>query len=167
MKTRLLLLLIAAATLCGCDRLGHRLTYYTYINATDKTVVVTLYDQDFYTDDWKVEVNPDAKEVFRFCHRTGRTIHQNTAAISGYGKKSFSPPFKDIEEAHCITVSNGEKIVSHRSPDGLFYQYGGYIGFYEETKSTNKSVHLQCVFDDDFLMTSDYLCRFTINPIIT
>ena len=66
MKTRLLLLLIAAATLCGCDRLGHRLTYYTYINATDKTVVVTLYDQDFYTDDWKVEVNPDAKEVFRF-----------------------------------------------------------------------------------------------------
>ncbi len=51
MKTRLLLLLVAAATLCGCDRLGHRLTYYTYINATDKTVVVTLYDQDFYTND--------------------------------------------------------------------------------------------------------------------
>ena len=134
MKTRLLLLLIAAATLCGCDRLGHRLTYYTYINATDKTV----------------EVNPDAKEVFRFVIAPGEQYTRILQPYPGMGKKSFSPPFKDIEEAHCITVSNGEKIVSHRSPDGLFYQYGGYIGFYEETKSTNKSVHLQCVFDDDF-----------------
>ena len=150
MKTRLLLLLVTAATLCGCDRLGHRLTYYTYINATDKTVVVTLYDQDFYTDDWKVEVNPDAKEVFRFVIAPGEQYTRILQPYPGMGKKSFSPPFKDIEEAHCITVSNGEKIVSHRSPDGLFYQYGGYIGFYEETKSTNKSVHLQCVFDDDF-----------------
>ncbi len=148
MKTRLLLLLIAAATLCGCDRLGHRLTYYTYINATDKTVVVTLYDQDFYTDDWKVEVNPDAKEVFCFVIAPGEQYTRILQPYPGMGKKSFSPPFKDIEEAHCITVSNGEKIVSHRSPDGfLFYQYSG---FYEETKSTNKSVHLQCVFDDDF-----------------
>ena len=73
MKTRLLLLLIAAATLCGCDRLGHRLTYYTYINATDKTVVVTLYDQDFYTDDWKVEVNPDAKYSALSSHRENNT----------------------------------------------------------------------------------------------
>ena len=147
MKTRLLLLLVAAATLCGCDRLGHRLTYYTYINATDKTVVVTLYDQDFYTNIWDLKVNPDAKEVFRFVIAPGEQYTRILQPYPGMGKKSFSPPFEDIKEARCITVSNGESIVSHLRPNNLFYQYHG---FYEETKSTNKSVHLQCVFDDDF-----------------
>ena len=134
MKTRLLLLLIAAATLCGCDRLGHRLTYYTYINATDKTVVVTLYDQDFYTDDWKVEVNPDAKEVFRFVIAPGEQYTRILQPYPGMGKKSFSPPFKDIEEAQ-----------NPRTNPSIYSAYSTMI----------------------FLMTSDCLCRFTINPIIT
>lgn len=146
MKTRLLLLLVAAATLCGCEYLGDRVTYYTYINATDKTVVVTLYDQDFYTDDWQVEVNPDAKEVFRFVIAPGEQYTRTLPPFPEMRRTSVSPPFEDIEEAHCITVSNGESIVSHRRPNGLFYQYG----WYEETKSTNKYACLQCVFDDHF-----------------
>ena len=146
MKTRLLLLLVAAATLCGCEYLGDRVTYYTYINATDKTVVVTLYDQDFYTDDWKVEVNPDAKEVFSFVIAPGEQYTRTLPPFPEMRRKSVSPPFEDIKEAICITVSNGERIVSHRSPNGLFYQYG----WYEETKSTNKYACLQCVFDDHF-----------------
>ena len=51
MKSKLLLLLIAAATLCGCGPLREKTTSYTYVNATDKTIVVTLYDQNFYEDD--------------------------------------------------------------------------------------------------------------------
>ena len=49
MKTRLLLLLVAAATLCGCDHSYYKYTYYTFINGTDKTIIVTLYDQTYYS----------------------------------------------------------------------------------------------------------------------
>lgn len=149
MKTKLLLLLIAAVMLCGCEHLG-QFTYYTFINATDKTITVTLYDQDFYTNEWQVEVNPDAKEVFCFIIAPGEQYTRILPPYPSAPKASTSPPFEDIKEARCITVSNGELIVSHRSPDGLFYQYSGW---YEKTKSTNKSVHLQIVFDDVFFNT--------------
>ena len=138
MKTRLLLLLVAAATLCGCDRLGHRLTYYIYINATDKTVVVTLYDQDFYTDDWKVEVNPDAKEVFRFVIAPGEQYTRILQPYPGMGKKSFSPPFKDIEEAHCITADKRAC-----ADTDAFLLRGAYIGCDAEKCTPAKSVFRQ------------------------
>ncbi len=145
MKSKLLLLLIAAATLCGCERLRDRVTYYTYVNATDKTIVVTLYDQNFYEDDeWLYSVNPDAKEVFSFVipprEQYTRTLPRMTVL-------DFADPFEDMPEAMCITVSNGEKMQSYLHPHGLFYPYGKY----ELLKNTNKVAHLQWVFDDKFM----------------
>lgn len=60
MKTRLLLLLVAAATLCGCDHSYYKFAYYTFINGTDKTIIVTLYDQTYYSDEWGPGKNPNA-----------------------------------------------------------------------------------------------------------
>ncbi len=153
MKSKLLLLLIAAATLCGCERLRDRVTYYTYVNATDKTIVVTLYDQDFYeNDEWLYSVNPDAKEVFSFVIAPGEQYTRTLPPYPEMRKYSASPPFEDIEEAVCITVSNGELMLSHRRPNGLFDRYAiiGIKECYEETKSTNKAAYLQCIFDDEF-----------------
>ncbi len=137
MKSKLLLLLIAAATLCGCERLRDRVTYYTYVNATDKTIVVTLYDQNFYTNDLLIEVNPDAKEVFSFVIAPGEQYTRTLPPYPEMRKYSVSLPFEDIEEAACITVSNGELMLSHRHPNGLFDRYGG-VGIKE------------CIFDDEF-----------------
>lgn len=147
MKSKLLLLLIAAATLYGCGPLREKTTSYTYVNATDKTIVVTLYDQNFYEDDeWLYSVNPDAKEVFSFVipprEQYTRTLPRMTVT-----KKGFAYPFDDMPEAVCITVSNGEKMQSYLHPHGLFYPYG----WYEELKNTNKMAHLQRVFDDEFM----------------
>ena len=66
MKTRLLLLLVAAATLCGCDHSYYKFAYYTFINGTDKTIIVTLYDQTYYSDEWGPGKNPNAKPVYNF-----------------------------------------------------------------------------------------------------
>ena len=150
MKSKLLLLLIAAAMLCGCEPMRDRVTHYTYVNATDKTIVVTLYDQNFFTDDWMLEVNPDAKEVFSFVIPP-REQYTRTVPRMHMRKKSVAPPFKDIEEAVCITVSNGERVILHLRPYGLFDRYA-IIGkeCYEETKSTSKAAYLQCIFDDEF-----------------
>jgi len=152
MKSKLLLLLIAAAMLCGCEPMRDRVTHYTYVNATDKTIVVTLYDQNFFTDDWMLEVNPDAKEVFSFVIPPREQYTRTLPPYPEMRKYSVSLPFEDIEEAVCITVSNGELMLSHRHPNGLFDRYGG-VGIkecYEETKSTNKAAYLQCIFDDEF-----------------
>lgn len=148
MKTKLLLLLITAATLCGCEPLRDRVTYCTYVNGTDKAIIVTLYDRDYRTYESRIsEVDPDAKELLSFTIAPGDQYTRTLPPFPSMPKGGIAPPFDDIEDAACITVSNGEKIIIDYSPYGLFNPFSYY---YEVTRDTNKSVHIRCMFTDEF-----------------
>lgn len=148
MKTKLLLLVILAAALCGCEPMRDRVTYYTYVNATEKAITVTLYDRKYLLDDKShVEVNPDAKEVLTFTIAPGDEYTRTLPPFPGMIKDDIAPPFYDIEEAASLTVSNGEKIIYDKPSYGLFYPYGGD---YIVTRDTKKSVHIRCTFTDEF-----------------
>lgn len=149
MKTKLLLLIITAATLCGCEPLRDRVTYYTYVNGTDKAITVTLYDRDYIEnkDVMPWEINPDAKEILTFTIAPGDEYTRTLPPFPSMPKDSVSKPFQDIEGAACITVSNGDKMIINYRTYGLF---NPYFYYYEVTRDTKKSVHLQCTFTDDF-----------------
>ena len=108
MKTRLLLLLVAAATLCGCDHSYYKFAYYTFINGTDKTIIVTLYDQTYYSDEWGPGKNPNAKPVYNFTITPGGEFTKilTPPPTGGFGT-NIADPFDDLK-FEGLSISNGE-----------------------------------------------------------
>lgn len=148
MRTRLLLLLVAAATLYSCHPTGRKIAYYTFVNETDKIIVVNLYDQDYYESP-AMQIPEDAEPIYSFTIAAGKNFTKILPpAYNGVGKNSILDPFDDIK-AGCISVSNGELIIVQ--------SYRGFLcngDSYEITQNTEDATYLQYIFTEEFF--NDY-----------
>ena len=145
MKTRLLLLLVAAATLCGCDHSYYKYAYYTFINGTDKTIIVTLYDQTYYSDEWGPGKNPNAKPVYNFTITPGGEFTKilTPPPTGGFGT-NIADPFDDLK-FEGLSISNGEWEVGDMVGAYLYHAEN-----YDITKETKDVVYLQYIFTEEF-----------------
>lgn len=141
MKIKFLLILTTAAMLCGCNPILYRSAYYTFINETDKTIVVNLYEQNYY-ESAAMQIPKDAEPIYSFTIAAGeKFIKILPPAYNKPGRNRIAAPFSDIH-TRGISVSDGERI---SLAPFLFYEKN-----YKTTSETKEVVYLQYIFTDEF-----------------
>lgn len=136
---------VAAVMLCGCEYNWNCCAYYTYKNGTDKDIVVTLYNDNYYMEDMIMVKNPDAEPIYSFSIAPGDEFTRMFVGKKGglaSLKESVAFPFNKVEGVRDFTVSNGELLVVN---DAFLSDRS-----YEIVSDTYDSIHYQCVFDDEF-----------------